>query len=363
MMGKGFEMGKVVALKPAKVPLTPEEALAWIAKHGRVTKRAVELAEDFGWHERKTQRYIKKWRDDGLILKKGTAISVISPIATATATTDNADIATTRHQWVARFLITATVLSVVASLNAWPRLVQLWRGDIDSSGWPFLAFQLLSLFIMSQIPFAIRAHKRKLGLRVVLAGLACMLVVMNLAFSIESVGHVRDVARDRNRDVEDRVTMAKRQLDEAREQRAKLPDYHPTSDAEVASAQRSVDTATADKERECTKVGDVCRQRIAELVKAEDRLSQLQADKAAGDEAMTIGLKITKLEAQLRDAGPAPLAIDPGATRLAAMTFGLVTPNLVSEWLPTLMSLVAEILALLGPFVLSGAFAKVEGSG
>jgi hypothetical protein len=358
-MGKGkIQPNNVVNLPAAKM-LTADEALAWLAKHGKVRLKGTELAPKWGWAgsngARRAQRQIQKWREEGRIIKQGGAISVIAEIVPVPAPGENDDAKTTSDDRLARLALTIVVLVPVAALNAWPRMVQLWTGESDSGGWSFLAFQLLSLFVMTQIPFAISHPGRRLGGRVVLSILAALLVVTNLAFSVESVGHVRDVARDRNRSVEQKVESIKRQLDENRASRTSLPAFVPTSDDEVAAAQRAVDGAVVSREQECGKVGDNCRKRVSEVVDAQAKLSTVQGNKAIADRAFALDLKVGELERQVREAGPAPLASDPGASRLSALTFGMMSSDQVSVWLPTLMSLVAEVIALLGPFVLVGA--------
>ncbi len=359
-MGKGkLQPSNVVNLPAAKV-LTADEALAWLAKHGKVRLKGTELAPRWGWGARRVQRQLQRWIEDGRIVRHGRAISVIAEIVPTPMPNEGGDAQTTADDRLARLLLTVVVLVPVAALNAWPRVVQLWSGESDSGGWSFLAFQLLSLFVMAQIPFAISRPGRRFGGRLVLSVLAALLVVTNLAFSVESVGHVRDAARDRNRAAEQRVESIKRQLDENRANRSGLPVFVPTSDDEVAAAQRAVDAAVVSREQECTKVGDNCRKRVADVVDAQARLSGVQANKAVADRAFALDLKTGDLERQVRDAGPAPLASDPGASRLSALTFGLMSPDQVGVWLPTLMSFVAEVIAMLGPFVLAGALIRRE---
>lgn len=128
--------------------------------------------------------------------------------------------------------------------------------------------------------------------------------------------------------------------------------FTPTTPEEVAASQHTVDEAIVARDQECGKVGDNCRKRVGELSDRELALARLQNSKSIGDHAAALDAKIAGIEGELRSMGPVPLATDPGAARLAAVTFGALTADQVGEWLPTALSRVAEICALLGPFVL-----------
>jgi hypothetical protein len=208
------------------------------------------------------------------------------------------------------------------------------------------------LLLLTQIPFALARIQSWIA-RVVLVGFAAILIAANLTFSVEAIGHVRDAARDHNRAIAANIVSLSHQLDERRTERAGLAAFTPTTSAEIVAGQHAVDEAVTARDQECGKVGDNCRKRVAELGDREHALARLQASKSIGDRAAELDTKIGDIEDQLRALGPAPLMQDPGAARLAMLTFGKLTADTVSDGLPTALSFVAEICALLGPFVLA----------
>jgi hypothetical protein len=339
--------------------LSAEQALSWLAESGSVSMPATELARAWGWPARRAQRQLTRWQDDGRIRRRGRTITVIgrpisaTPAATAPATpgdTQN-DAAVTSDRPALRLALTALVLTPVAGLNVWPRVAQLLAGATDPSGWSLVAFQILALFILAQIPFAMGGIQSWIA-RIVLAGFAIVLVSANLVFSVEAIGHVRDAARDHNRAIAASIVSLSRELEERRTERTGLAAFTPTTPAEIASAQHAVDEAVTARDQECGKVGDNCRKRVAELGDRELTLARLQSSKSIGDRATELDTKIGEIEDQLRALGPLPLMQDPGAARLAMLTFGKLSADQVSDGLPTALSFVAEICALLGPFVL-----------
>lgn len=147
--------------------------------------------------------------------------------------------------------LTVPVLAAVAYLNVWPRAVQLWNGAADTAGWSIVVFQILCLFLLAQIPFAI-SRTSSWVMSGVLAVFAVTLIAVNLSFSIESIGFVRDAARDHNRQTAANVVTWTRQRDDARAERKGLPTFSPTTDAQVASAKQAVEEARKAKDQECS---------------------------------------------------------------------------------------------------------------
>jgi hypothetical protein len=347
-MGKGTlkraRASNVVPLHAVR-SYTADEALAYIAERGRVNWRGTEMAKIWGWLPRRAQKQLHRWIREGKVIKQENFVSVIAELKPVWVPPAVDVQKASRRDAVLRAVITLGVLLVVGSLNTWPRVAQIMSGEIGSSGWTFVALQILSLGVMSQIPFAkpeTRAAKLKN------AGFAALLVLANLSFSIEAIGHVRDADRDRKRATEQTIASMHRQLDEAREARQRLA-FVPVSIEQVATAKKAVDDAEVAREQECGKVGDNCRKRISELVDRQDELGRLQANKTAADTAMSLDLRIAGFEQQIRESGPAPLEVDPGAARIAALMFGLLPATVVSMWWPTILSFVAEMLAMLGP--------------
>jgi hypothetical protein len=365
---KPISTAKVVGLHP----LDTVRALSWLAERGKVNTSATELARAWGWNARRAQRQLRQWHADGHITRRGRDIAVVGqPLITTPAATPPAiqsdaiatprdtknDAVTTADRPALRLTLTAFILTPIAGLNVWPRVTQLLDGTTDASGWAFVAFQILALFVLARIPFTMDRTKSWIA-RAMLAAFATILIAANLTFSVEAIGHVRDTARDHNRAVAANITTLTGQLDERRAERAGLAAFTPVTSEQITDAQKAVTEAVTARDQECGKVGDNCRKRIAELNDRQDKLSGLQSNKSIGDSAIALDAKISALEDQIRILGPVPLMQDPGAARLAMLTFGKLSADAVSNGLPTALSFVAEICALLGPFVLLGGQAQ-----
>lgn len=192
------------------------------------------------------------------------------------------------------------------------------------------------------------------GSRLVRIGLIAfgfILVAANLSFSVESIGYVRDGARDHNRAIEANLESLTRQLKEARDERTGIASFTPTTDDQITAAQHAVDEAIVARQQECKPVGDNCRKRVIDEQDRERELGRLQSNKSIGDRAAVLDAKITDLDAKIRRIGPAPLAQDPVAARLAGITFGWLTADEIAEKLPIAWSLVAELCAFFGPWI------------
>lgn len=241
------------------------------------------------------------------------------------------------------------ILAPIAGLNIWPRVHQLLLGAADPAGWPFVGFQILTLVLLSRIPFAI--ERANWFVRVLLIGFGLILVATNLTFSTESIGYIRDAARDHNRGLENASDSLARQLDEARAERGALAPFIPTTADQITAAQHAVDEAITARDQECGKVGDNCRKRVAELGERQDTLSRLQFNRSIGHHATELDDKISKLTEKINAIGPKPAAQDPAAERLASITLGRMTADQIAEKLPIAWSLVAELCAFWGPWM------------
>jgi hypothetical protein len=240
----------------------------------------------------------------------------------------------------------------VAGLNVWPRVAQLLAGATEPSGWAFVAFQILTLLLLAQIPFAIDRTQNWIA-RAFFGVFALILITINLTFSVEAIGHVRDTARDHNRAIVDNIASLSRQLDEHRNERASL-SFTPVTSEQITDAQKAVSEAVTARDQECGKVGENCRKRVADLNELEQALSHLQSNKSIGDHATDLDGQISALEKQISALGPPPLMQDPVAARLSMWTFGRLSADAISNGLPTVLSLVAELCALFGPFMFLG---------
>jgi hypothetical protein len=177
-----------------------------------------------------------------------------------------------------RFFSTALVLAAVVYLNVWPRVTQL-LSSADRAGWAIVAFQCLCLFLLSQIPFAWRS--RGWGARIPIAILVAALFTASLSFSIESIGLVRDAARDHNREVIANIATWTTQRDDATAEPKSLPNFVPTTDAQIAAAKQAAEDARKDKEHECSDpIGFECRPRMDKAAAKEADLDRLQTNMA-----------------------------------------------------------------------------------
>jgi aspartate carbamoyltransferase regulatory subunit len=233
--------------------------------------------------------------------------------------------------------------------------------------------------------------------------IAAPLIAVNLCFSTESIGLVWDSISAKNQSTINEVSRlnvdlnnALKQLDgltasseadskhlieeleDTRAQLKNLPPYKPTTEVQIIAAQKVVDDAKHAQDSECSQlIGFACRKLQANLDTKQNILNQLRADRATevnGDKLTArieklnaqiaaigptlqertkdLNAKIESLNAQLKEIGTPPKVANPMAHRLADAT-GL-TESQVDEKLPTFISVVAEVFAFLGPFLLAG---------
>jgi hypothetical protein len=307
--------------------------------------------------------------------------------------------------------VDAFVLLPIAIVNVAPRLVPLFSGHAEPISLAFLLLQLLFLFIMSRTLSAVVGWggnnifaKAFLGI-VVAPVIASPLIATNLTFSTESVGMIWDAMAARNQSTIDAHKRLQGALNTAQEQLAQaqataeadrtrltndltfttaqlnnLLPYHPTTDAQIASAQNSYDAMKRVQDPDCVVIignSTACRKFLNQLntlsttlnTLRSDRATELKADgfrahinelntqidaieptlKRTQDEFTT---KIAGLNAELTKIGPVPKFADTNAHRLAG-DLG-TTDDQIEQKLPLFISLVIELVAFVGPYILAG---------
>jgi hypothetical protein len=346
----------VVRMSRARA-MTREEVWEWIKVRHSIGAPATVMCREWGWPARRAQRQITKWVLAGKLYKHKGVLTVAGLPATphGSSTSTASGVRKTLNLASLRVLIAGAILTPIAALNMWPRIEQLISGRMDSAGWAIAAFQLLAMLLLAQIPF-VMSRVRSWPPRIVLSGFATLLICGNMVFAVEAIGTVRDAARDRNRSLTGNITSLNRQMVTARADRAALGTVTPVTPNEVLAAAMAVQAAQTAREAECGKVGDNCRKREDNLRDAQAERARVESAKAISDKATALDASVSDLEGKLRTLGPAPLAQDPIAARLSLLTFGLMTAEQTADAVPNLLSLIAELVALLGPWIVMSAF-------
>jgi hypothetical protein len=302
------------------------------------------------------------------------------------------------------------VLIPIACVNVGPRLYQLCTGNAEAIGFAFVTLQLLFLYLMSRVLPAVigwgwdKRSKAFLGF-VVAPIIASLFIAVNLVFSNESIGLVWDGAAataqgkiDTHDRLQSELDTAKGQLAQAQATAAAdrtrlqndlttttaqlkaLPPYHPTTDAQIASAQNSYDAMKRVQDPDCLPVignSTACRKFLNQLNALGTTLNTLRGDQATEESAKDyqahiadlntkiaaiepalqkrsdeLNARITGLTDQLTKNGTPPKIADENAHRIAG-DLGW-TDEQVQQKLPLFISVVAEFAAFIGPYLIAG---------
>jgi predicted DNA-binding protein YlxM (UPF0122 family) len=298
---------------------------------------------------------------------------------------------------------TILVTSIIASQNVWPNIKMLLEPDADSSGWGNVFGQIAIIFMLGLVLLFLKYQKRQ-GMRNMTYFIAAFLSLVTFTYTLKSVGHVHELEigknitksqqidtttaqRDRDQHTLDSLSTVSqaeidritKERDKAREERDHLPNFTPTNDGAINSTQKSVDELQALTDKECGILfGSNCRKLQNKLADKLKDLATLQANKALQDRVDGYNAKIERmnnaiegnsaatkaraneLTAAIKEAnktldelGPKPTDIDPTAAYVSLLTFHILTPEVISPWIPTLQSAGADILAVWGPEVVT----------
>src|SRR5581483_9838769 len=214
-------------------------------------------------------------------------------------------------------LIVGGCAAPAITLNVWPRFTMMLEHGLSSNQLGIVLLVTLSALGMTAVPFAMKkAPNRSFWWTSLAFGIG--LLLLNYSMAVGAIGKVRDDDAGTKQLLISKASSLKRLLEEAREIRAKLPSFRPTSQAMVDAAASAVALAIQARDQECGRVGDNCRARQAQLSARQAELQSLVSDRTLTEERERLDNNIRTYEQGLERLGPIPTTVDAQASRLAA---------------------------------------------
>ena len=139
--------------------------------------------------------------------------------------------------------------------------------------------------------------------------------------------------------------------------RTQLPQVPPAIDQSMLdAANQAVALADDARLRECGRVGDNCRQRVAELAEATKARAPMLAAKAMADQITRIDADLRQVEDEKRRLAPPPKDVDAAAAQLSKQLGRLVdlgdSPvETTADLIIGAISAFSELIGLLGPII------------
>lgn len=254
------------------------------------------------------------------------------------------------------------VLTPSLVVNVWPKLQLVLEGKADGNT---VGMMLLFAISVPLLAGGIVAFPRTkdYGGKLVIAVLCAALALINGGNAIDVSSKVKDAVLEPRKAAMDKAAELKSRIGDAVAARAKLPSVAAVGQSDVDAASAAVESAATAKTQECSKanggIGDHCRERMDEERNARDRLAAVMADKAKADQVAKAETKVSDLQSELDKLGSVPTDLDPWATRVAKALGFIGYPfgwspsaSSVSEWWPTVLGVVIELMAMWGPTIL-----------
>jgi hypothetical protein len=232
-----------------------KEALDWLRQEGGTCLSQCDLARVWGWYEMKVSRRLRAWEEEEIIIRDRGAISVLvlTPI-TLSNQRDNIPANTPkRGNVIIRFALGGVALVMFGTGLAINARFARSLGSTEVAGWLFLAVGVASdsaAFILPRQAEWLWRERRMLA-----SLLTWALWSVTLAFAlIASAGFASLNITD--------TTLAR--------------SMQPSTVEEAALAD-----ARAARDRECHRVGPVCRQREETVIERQRKLDEARAKMAA----------------------------------------------------------------------------------
>jgi hypothetical protein len=189
------------------------------------------------------------------------------------------------------------------------------------------------------------------------------LALLNYAMAVGTIGKVRDASTSANIASIERHNRLSSNLEAAKRDLQALGNPSPTSDDMVSSAREAVELAKQARDQECSKVGDYCRARQAQLSNRQSELTNVLASYSLTRKQGDLNTTIRRLEQELSELASTNSQVhDPQAARLGAVVaiFIPLGPNgveAVATGLIHFLAISAELFALMMPRILVTAIA------
>jgi predicted transcriptional regulator len=183
------------------------------------------------------------------------------------------------------------------------------------------------------------------------------LATLNYTLAVASVGKMRDSDAGPARELVHRHAGLDSRIARLTNSRSQLPQVPPAIDQSMLdAANQAVALADDARLRECGRVGDNCRQRVAELAEATKARVPMQAAKAMADQIARIDADLRQLEDEKRGLAPPPKDVDAAAARLSKQLgrlfdLGDSPVETTADVIIGGVSALSELIGLLGPIV------------
>lgn len=269
---------------------------------------------------------------------------------------------------ISPFLLGAIICLCAApaiTLNVWPRIEAMIVNGLTSNEVGIALLVAASALGMTAVPFAMaKSPNRAFWWTTLSFGLG--LATLNYIMAVGAIGKLSDHATAQATQALSRAQSLKDQLEELRAARRELGAFKPTSQKQLDAADEAVRLAEAAQRDECTKVGDFCRARVAQL---QSRLSE-RAETAG---MLALSLRANELETMARNiqkelgaVGLLPVSANPQAERIRSLV-QLIWPRIATESVANgiihFLAIAAELFALGMPRILATALSRPAAGG
>jgi hypothetical protein len=266
-------------------------------------------------------------------------------------------------------LTTAGVVALCAlpsaALNVWPKVPQIVQGAATGADVAYVVVLVTAGLLMATVPFA--AEKApNLGRKALFWTFGIALATLNYSIAVASVGKLRESDAGPARELVHKHAALDSRILRATNSRKKLPQVSPAVDqAMLDAANQAVALADDARIRECGKVGENCRLRVAELAEATKTRAPMLAAKAAADQIASLEAEVRQLEVQKDKLGSPPKGVDADAVRLSKqlgkfLDLGNNPVEVTVDIMISAISVFAELIGLLGPVIFLTAMSRRE---
>jgi hypothetical protein len=180
------------------------------------------------------------------------------------------------------------------------------------------------------------------------------LMWLSFVNAVELAGVLRESATKVGRGSLNRADSLNSRILDLDNSRKKLPQFEFTTAGQLVTAKDAVKAAEVARDKECGKVGDLCRKRMDEAAAAVEKLAKVEAQRGLTEQAEKLDNELKKARDDLAALGPLPKYADPAAVRIARVLNMIMKADdaSVSEWRPVWTACGFDVLAFIGPFVI-----------
>ena len=260
-----------------------------------------------------------------------------------------------------------TIIGVVTAcaapaitLNVWPRLETMWESGWTSNELGIVLLVGISAIAMTTIPFAMqKAPNRAFWWTALAFGVG--LAVLNYIMAVGAIGKLSDGATEKAAAAISKAANLKDQLEELRAARRELGAFKPATAEMLKAANEAVRLASEARDRECERVGDHCRARVAQVQSRLSERADITAAAALTRRAIELDGRRDELERQVGSLGSIPRYTNPQAERIKSIV-QFVYPKAATEAVASgiihFLAIAAELFALGMPRIIVTALSR-----